>query len=273
MSQSSYGMPSTPLPEIKGVEGWCGALSKELRSVDRERCVQRPWKVNAQSHQKIPIPELTWGPEDGRHVMIIGGIHGDELSSVSLVFRWIDFLERVRAESPLRKMRFMFLPLTNPDGFWARPRTRTNFSGVDLNRNFPTKGWESEALRYWKTRTKSDKRRFPGTAPSSEVETKFIEERLSSFQPELVISVHAPYGILDHDGPVVLPKNLHSPLPVKTLGAFPGSLGRYAGIDRNIPVITVELMTDKTMPEAKAIEELFVFIMNTRSKGVQSVVR
>ena len=205
--------------------------------------------------------------------MILGGIHGDEISSVSLVFRWMDFLEKVRAESPLRKMRFLFIPLANPDGFWSVPRTRTNIVGVDLNRNFRTKNWDKEAHTYWKGRTKQDKRRYPGPKAGSEIETQLIERQVEEFNPELIVSVHAPYGILDHDGPVQLPSNLKSPLPVKTLGAFPGSLGRYSGVDRNVPVMTVELMTARTLPDTKAIEELFVYVLNSKGKGIQAVVR
>ena len=64
-----------------------------------------------------------------------------------------------------------------------------------------------------------------------------------------------------------------SPLPVKALGSFPGSLGRYAGIERNIPVITVELRMAKVVPDHKAIEELFHYVLNSKESGIQRVVR
>lgn len=262
-----------PLPKVESTEQWCRELSHVLKSVNFDRCRARSWKVEAHSKSNLPIPQTYWGADTGRHVMIIGGIHGDEISSVSLVFRWMDFLDSVRDDSPLRKMRFVFLPLVNPDGFWSFPRTRVNIAGVDLNRNFNTKGWEKEALSYWRNRTHQDKRRFPGNTAASEVETQFLQTFIDGFKPEIIASVHAPYGILDHDGPVKLPKNLHSPLPVKTLGAFPGSLGRYVGIDRNIPVITVELTTDKTLPDSKAIEELFVYVLNSQGQGEQAIAR
>lgn len=270
-------VPATAkLPVIETVEQWCSSLAKDLRSVDKKRCLSRPWEVEAKSNGQIIIPQFEYGPEEGRRIMIMGGIHGDEISAVSLVFRWVDFLvDQVPADSDLKKMRFFFMPLLNPDGYWSRPRTRTNLSAVDLNRNFATKGWNEDALKYWVKRTGKDKRRFPGHGAASEVETRYCQDVITKFKPEIIVAVHAPYGILDHDGPVKFPKNLHSPLPVKALGSFPGSLGRYAGNERNIPVITVELSQANQMPSSKAVEELFHYVLNSKvaDGGAVHIVR
>ncbi len=265
--------PTPELPVIDTIEQWCDGLSKDLKSVDKKRCLSRPWKVDARSNGQLIIPHFQWGAESGRRIIIMGGIHGDEISAVSLVFRWIDFLEKVPEDSELRKMRFLFMPVLNPDGYWSKPRTRTNLMAVDLNRNFNTIGWGEEATKYWMTKTKKDKRRYPGHEAASETETKYFQKVIDEFKPEIIISVHAPYGILDHDGKVAFPKNLKSPLPVKTLGSFPGSLGRYAGIDRKIPVITVELTEAKQVPGSKAVEDLLVFVLNSKAEGMQSIVR
>ena len=92
---------------------------------------------------------------------------------------------------------------------------------------------------------------------------KVFLELLNEFKPDLIISVHAPYKLVDHDGPISFP-NLESPLPVRTLGAFPGSLGTYAGIERNVPVVTPELPSAKSLPDLKAVEQLFMFIMKSK---------
>jgi hypothetical protein len=267
------GALADELPVIDTIEQWCSGLAKDLKSVDRKRCLSRPWKVDARSNGQLIIPHFQWGDEQGRHIIIMGGIHGDEISSISLVFRWIDFIEQLPEGSELRKMRFLFMPILNPDGYWSRPRTRTNLMAVDLNRNFDTKGWREEAIKYWIAKTKKDKRRYPGHEPASEIETQYFQKVIAEYKPEIIISVHAPYGILDHDGKLDFPKNLKSPLPVKTLGSFPGSLGRYAGIDRKIPVITVELTEAKQMPGSKAVEDLLVFVLNSKAEGMQSIVR
>ena len=273
VSGSGGAVESPQLPNIENVEDWCKGLSKELKSVDLKRCLARNWKTDSKSNGQIIIPHTFLGADEGRRIIVMGGIHGDEISSVSLVFRWMDFLDTVPAGSELKKMKFLFMPLLNPDGFWSRPRTRTNLSAVDLNRNFNTKTWKEEAIKYWVSKTKKDKRRFPGHEAASETETQYFQRVIDEFKPEIIVSVHAPYGILDHDGPVQFPKNLKSPLPVKTLGSFPGSLGRYAGIEKKIPVITVELMMAKAVPNAKAVEELLMYVLNTKSADVQRVIR
>src|SRR5690606_7077772 len=82
-------------------------------------------------------------------------------------------------------------------------------------------------------------RKYPGPAPASEVETQCAIDHIQTFEPELIISIHTPLGVLDFDGPKVdFPK---FSLPWTSLGHFPGSLGRYMWRDRKVPVLTVEL--------------------------------
>ena len=57
----------------------------------------------------------------------------------------------------------------------------------------------------------------------------------------------APMDCVDYDGPASGLANRMSTrcgLPVKKLGARPGSLGSYAGVDRRIATVTVELPGD-----------------------------
>lgn len=262
-AQASPAPVSKTVPDI---QSWCEVLSKDLRSVDRQRCMGHSWKVEAMSPGGHAIPSLYWGKEEkpNRKILILGAIHGDEISSISMVFRWIDFLNRTKPDSYLRENRYFFLPLMNPDGYFARPRKRTNGAGVDINRNFATKEWNEKALLYWKKTASSDPRRFPGNKAASELETQVIEAAINGFKPDLIISVHAPYSLLDHDGPIVFKDRHRSPLPVRTLGAYPGSLGTYAGVDRNIPVVTPELPNAKQLLEVKDIEQLFLFIMQSK---------
>lgn len=250
---------------------WCAHLSKELLSVNHERCVNRPWKFDTQSKQGHPIPYLDFGTQSSdtptnktsRRILVLGAIHGDEISAVSLVFRWIDFIDREPADSPLRKAHYVFYPLVNPDGFYVKPRTRPNSNGVDLNRNFETKDWDRQAHVFWKKKTGSDKRRYPGDRAGSEVETKAVQKAVDEFKPDLIVSVHAPYKVLDHDGPLTFPKS-GSPLPIRTLGAFPGSLGTYAGLERHTPVVTPELPSATQLPDVKIVEQLLLFIMKSK---------
>lgn len=141
------------------------------------------------------------------------------------------------------------VPLLNPDGMLRVPETRTNASGVDLNRNFPTPDWDTTALPYWEKRTRRDPRRFPGHKPLSEPETRWLARIIERFRPHAVVSVHAPFGVLDYDGPRVPPRQIGF-LKLHLLGAYPGSLGNYAGVYLGVPVITLELPHAGLMPNA-----------------------
>lgn len=192
-----------------------------------------------------------WGrdlqPADARlRVLVVGGIHGDEMSSSSLVYHWIGLAETPPADMPV-PVHWRFVPTLNPDGLFAKPSRRTNANGVDLNRNFPTPNWARDARVYWEVRTKRDPRRWPGPKPLSEPESRFLQEQMDTFKPNLIVSVHAPYGVLDFDGPFVPPSKLGR-LYLDQVGIFPGSLGNYGGIHRRVPVVTIELANAWRMP-------------------------
>ena len=65
-------------------------------------------------------------------------------------------------------------------------------------------------------------------------------KHIHDFNPEFVVSIHTPLHVLDFDGPKVTPP-IYSYLPWKRLGNFPGSLGRFLWVEKNIPVLTTEL--------------------------------
>ena len=203
---------------------------------------------------------VLWGRDVGGadanfKVLIIGGIHGDEMSSTSLVYHWLNLAMTPPSDSPLN-IHWRFIPSLNPDGLFAKPARRTNGSGVDLNRNFPTPNWARDAKVYWEERTKRDPRRWPGTKPVSEPESRFLLEQMDSFKPNLIVSVHAPYGVLDFDGPSVPPSKLGR-LYLDQVGIFPGSLGNYAGVHRRIPVVTIELPSAGLTPRNVEIQRMW----------------
>ncbi|MBS7808992.1 M14 family murein peptide amidase A [Variovorax sp. PCZ-1] len=168
-------------------------------------------------------------------VLVVGGIHGDELSSASLALHWLQLAKEIPADAHWR-----FVPLLNPDGLLMSPARRTNANGVDLNRNFPTPNWEREAKIYWEQKVKRDPRRWPGPKPLSEPESKFLHDEMERFKPHLIVSIHAPYGVLDFDGPTAPPAKLGR-LYLDQVGIFPGSLGNYGGVHKGMPVVTIEL--------------------------------
>lgn len=251
-------------PLSSEIKNWCTDLSRDLKSVKLDRCLSKDWKIAGSSVKNKPIPYLNWGDPQGRRILLIGSVHGDEITSVSLVFRWLETLEMIPKDSPLRKQYYLLAPLLNPDGYYIRPRTRVNANGVDLNRNFQSKRWDKDAHVFWKLKSRLDPRRNPGPKSGSEPETLIVQKFIEDFNPALIVSVHAPYGLIDFDGPACFPENIRSPLKVKALGAFPGSLGQYAGVEKKIPVITVELADHKMMPSQKVIDDLMDYVLRTK---------
>ena len=219
----------------------CAEFFRRLPNVTPTLCQKaRLLPSGARSVKGRPLVMRDVQPEAPRlRVLVIGGIHGDELSAASLALHWIAMAEQEPAETP-HPIQWRFVPAVNPDGLLLQPPQRMNAHGVDLNRNFPTHNWERDARTYWEKRTRKDPRRWPGPKPLSEPETQFIYEQIASFKPQLIVSIHAPYGVLDFDGPSVPPSKLGR-LYLDPVGIFPGSLGNYGGVQLGIPVVTVEL--------------------------------
>ena len=185
-------------------------------------------------------------------ILLLGGIHGDEPTSSAIIFRWMANMQTPAA----RQFSWSIAPLLNPDGMLARTPARVNAHGVDLNRNFPTPDWQRETSRYWTVTTGRDPRRFPGKAPLSEPESRWVNEEIRRFQPQLIISVHAPYGLLDFDGPAPAPTRFGR-LRYDPIGVYPGSLGNYGGSERKIPVVTIELPHAQEMPSEAEVDRIW----------------
>lgn len=202
------------------------------------------------SDQGRPIFHFEWPGTTlkGKRILAMSLIHGDERPSGTVTRAWLNRLQKIEPRNSWR-----VIPVANPDGF--HNNTRMNSKGVDLNRNFPTKEWAQAALSNWKTKTKSDPRRFPGESAASEVETKCLIRHFEDFKPDFIISIHTPIGVLDFDGPPVrVPRN--SPLPWTPLGNYPGSLGRYMWKDNNIPVLTIELRGNAGVAKLEQLDHL-----------------
>ncbi|PIS09907.1 MAG: DUF2817 domain-containing protein [Bdellovibrio sp. CG10_big_fil_rev_8_21_14_0_10_47_8] len=169
-------------------------------------------------------------------VLVFSLIHGDETAAGSVGRFWMERLETI---SPRNSWRVV--PILNPDGLLKK--TRTNSNMVDLNRNFPTKDWDEKAKLYWQKDSKSNPRRFPGNLSASEPETQCAMKHIEDFKPDFIVSIHTPLKVLDFDGPKLKPPKFDY-LPWRSLGHYPGSLGRYMWFERKIPVLTMELKED-----------------------------
>ena len=249
---AAAGAGADPQGDATGrIRNLCERIGAKLDSVTVEDCLSDGLVDSGASSRNQTV--LAYrdiapsGPAEAR-VLLVGGIHGDEFSSVSIVFKWLELL-RHNADP---RFEWRVVPLLNPDGLLMPPEQsrRMNADGVDLNRNFPTDNWEAEAWDYWVNMAQRSERRYPGPSPLSEPETAWLAAQIDSFHPDAVVSVHAPYGVVDCDGPDQPPSKL-GPLELQLLGTYPGSMGRYVGINKGIPMLTVELESAEHMPTAR----------------------
>jgi murein peptide amidase A len=241
--------------------GACDQFVGKLPNVSKALCeATRLQESGARSVHGVPLYQRDVGAMDGRlRVLVIGGIHGDELSSSSVAMHWIKLAADEHVDMP-QAVHWRFVPVVNPDGVLARPPRRMNASGVDLNRNFPTPRWEQDAPVYWQQRTGKDPRRYPGPKPLSEPETRFLHEQVEKFKPHLIVSIHAPYGVLDFDGPSVPPSRLGR-LYLDQVGIFPGSLGNYGGVHKGVPVVTIELPNSQRTPLDAEMRQMWIDLL------------
>lgn len=187
-------------------------------------------------------------------VLIFGGIHGNEPTSSGVCELLLQHL--ANAPQAWAGRRVAMIVESNPDGLARRLRTNRNL--VDVNRNFPAANWK-------KTRRSSF---FGGDAPATEPETRALIAAIEQVRPARIVSVHSMTDPCNnYDGPAEPLARLmatHNGYPVKASIGYPtpGSFGSWAGGDRRIPVITLELpnraKTDAIW--AKNREALLAFI-------------
>ena len=166
--------------------------------------------------------------------LILGAIHGNEPTSATVARRLLEHLRAHRDALPAHAS-VAILPVANPDGLARKLRTNKNL--VDVNRNFPSANWAQRR----RTRT------YGGAQSSSEPETLAIIAAFDQLKPARVVSIHsmdAPCN--NYDGPardLAEAMSHHNGYPVKASIGYPtpGSLGNWAGTDRQIPVVTLEL--------------------------------
>lgn len=170
--------------------------------------------------------EITVLGDGEESVLLLATIHGDEWAGTPLLERLVRHL--LAHPELAGDRRVVVLPCANPDGYAAG--RRTNARGVDLNRNFPASNRRTAARH--------------GAHALSEPEAQFVRALVERERPTRIVSIHQPLGCIDWDGPgeaLAERMGTHGALPIRRLGARPGSLGSWAGEELGIPVITLEL--------------------------------
>ena len=183
------------------------------------------YRIVGTSVQRLPILSFVLG--QGPDVtFILAAIHGNEPAGTPLVRRLGKYLQQ--QPHLMKGRRVVLLAVANPDGM--AHSSRFNANGVDLNRNFPA----SNRLN----------NKQSGATALSEPEARLVKQLIEQYSPDRIVSIHQPLACIDYDGPgttLAVQMAQYCSLPVKKLGAKPGSLGSYAGVDLGIPVITFEM--------------------------------
>ena len=182
--------------------------------------------------------------------LIIGGIHGVEPQSKEVCEMYVS---AVRNASFPKDCYLLLIPCINPDGIEAN--TRGNVNGVDLNRNFPSSGWQSIPLA-------GNSAYYPGVKPASEPETQIIVNLLKNYNFKKIIAIHTNHTIQFPNPPMVnydgeQSRELAEKMSIATgliahhdIGyPTPRSLGVWVGHDLKKISVTVELDDNKTTEE------------------------
>ena len=177
-------------------------------------------------------------------VLVIGVFHGDEPEGEFLVKNLMQEIEKDPGLTGSNNV--LFIPCLNPDG--KHKNTRVNSNGVDINRNFPTKN---------RIDPEKNDEFNAGPEPASEIETRFIIDIMDEYNPNRILAIHSPYKVINYDGPAdeiaeKMSKFNGYPVQIDIGYPTPGSFGTYAGKERNIPIITLEL------PENCSLENLWL---------------
>lgn len=116
-------------------------------------------------------------------ILLTSGLHGNEVGTVKLAHGIIDWLH---SDTLKIDATYYVVPCLNPDGFKLARRKpsyfrgggkgRLNARGVDLNRNFDTPNFTSDAKWNYGKNYSHSRPVFAGKKPFSEPETKAISD-------------------------------------------------------------------------------------------------
>ena len=127
-------------------------------------------------------------------ILFMGGIHGNEVGTVKLMYKLINYLH----DRKFLGLEIYVLPCLNPDGlkkalespdyFGGGRIGRFNANDVDLNRNFATKSFRSENYWFFGDRNVSV---YCGEKPFCEPESKILADFIKERGISILYSFHS----------------------------------------------------------------------------------
>ena len=194
-----------------------------------------PWKPESYGTSHLGLTLEVWRPQSQCTLLIFAAIHGEEPETTYALSRALRQLAEPSEHCAV-------VLAANPDGLVRG--TRGNARGVDLNRNFPSRDWQPNAVTHRSTlEDPSDILLSPGESAASEPETRALMTLIGDLAPEAVVALHAPLACIDDANASPLGQRLaqRTGMPlVRDVGyPTPGSFGSW-GADQGIPVVTYE---------------------------------
>ena len=163
---ASAGDPVTTSHRLLGVTAALTVLGGAVASTPPTLPVTDPERIDVGvSVEGRPITALRRGDPDGRRVLVIGVIHGDEQAG-------LDIVDRLTTLPVPDGVDLYLIDAMNPDGVAAN--TRHNANGVDLNRNFPYNWGPIAEPGNWE---------YAGPSAASEPETQAMVSFISRAAP------------------------------------------------------------------------------------------
>ncbi|MBM3461195.1 MAG: murein peptide amidase A [Armatimonadetes bacterium] len=189
--------------------------------------------------------------------LLLAAIHGDERNTAPLLH---SLVARLGSDPAVYEgCTVVIIPVMNPEG-WARNR-RSNVQGIDANRNFP------HGYRPDNPARKPGNQFYRGEKPMQTPESLALVHLIESYRPDKIVSVHAPFDLINYDGPAAMLAEAMSAASGQGIAPnlgypTPGSLGTYAGLYLGIPIVTLELpdgAADEWPRQEKALLEVIRF--------------
>lgn len=194
-----------------------------------------PWAPTTYGRSVLGIPLEVWRPARRCELLVFAAIHGEEPETTYALSRAL----RQLSEPPERAAVVL---AANPDGLVRG--TRCNARGVDLNRNFPSRNWQSPPVTCRSTiEDPSDVVLSTGTHAGSEPEVQALLALIAELRPDAVVALHAPLACIDDANGSALGRRLaqRTGMPFVTDVGYPtpGSFGSWGG-EHGVSVVTYE---------------------------------